>query len=88
MSRGKPITTDNIEEIITPIITSITTKIVTEVVAEATTQILNVMEKRFDQVDRRFERLERRLDEAWVYIDDHEGRLRTLESKPAWRSQL
>jgi 3-dehydroquinate dehydratase len=79
MSRGKPITTDNIEEIITPIVT----KIVTEVVAEATRLILTTMEKRFDAVDMRFDRLEGRVHTVETCLDDHEVRLRTLEAGTA-----
>jgi 3-dehydroquinate dehydratase len=83
MSRGKPITTDNIEEIITPIVTKIVTQIVTEVVAEATTLILTTMEKRFDALEMRFDRLEGRVHTAETCLDDHEVRLRSLEAGTA-----
>lgn len=83
MNHGKPITTDNIEAVITPIVTKIVTAVVTEVVAEATTLILTTMEKRFDAIDMRFDRLEGRVHTAETCLDDHEVRLRTLEAGAA-----
>jgi hypothetical protein len=72
-------------------------QIVSEVVGEVASEILTVMAEKFGEVDSRLDSMEGRLDSMGASInrlenilrptadkvDDHEVRLRRLESRPA-----
>ncbi len=71
---AEPITTENIEAIITPIIEKIVEKVVGEVVGTLLNDMMTLIDERFNKLEAQMERMDKRV----TYVEKHLSRKRNF----------